>query len=62
MIKMTITKINKFINARQPNKKMTLANEIKQEDKQIYNNIMQQTIITINGKTYTFNKQKNKYI
>ena len=59
---MTITKINNFINERQPNKKMALANEIKQEDKQIYNNIMQQNIITINGKTYTFNKQKNKYI
>lgn len=41
---------------------MTLANEIKQEDKQIFNNIMQQNIITINGKTYTFNNQKNKYI
>lgn len=59
---MTITKINNFINERQPNKKMTLANEIKQEDKQLYNNIMQQNIITINGKTYTYNKQKNKYI
>ena len=59
---MTITKINNFINERQPNKKMELANEIKQEDKQIYNKIMQQSIITINEKTYTFNKQKNKYI
>lgn len=59
---MTITKINNFINERQPSFKIALANEIKQEDKQIFNNIMQQNIITINKKTYTYNKQKNKYI
>lgn len=50
------------MNEKQPNKKIALANEIKQEDKQIYNNIMQQNAITINEKTYTYNKQKNKYI
>lgn len=55
---MTITKINNFINERQPNKKMALANEIKQEDKQIYNNIMQQNIITINKKNIHLQQTK----
>lgn len=59
---MTLTKINNFLNERQPNKKIALANEIKQEDKQMFSNIMQQNTITINEKTYTYNKTKNKYM
>ena len=59
---MTLTKINNFLNERQPNKKIALANEIKQEDKQMFSNIMQQNTITINKKTYTYNKTKNKYM
>lgn len=60
-----INTINKFLNETQPNKKIEIANTIKNSgiyglDK--YNKIMKQEPICLSGRTYFYNKNKNKYI
>lgn len=57
--------INKFLSETQPNKKIELANTIKNNasyglDK--YNKIMKQEPIYFGDKIYFYNKNKNKYI
>ena len=57
----TLNIINKFIQERQPNKKIELANIIKQ-NKELYAAIMQHTKININNCIYYYNITKNKYM
>lgn len=56
-----ITIINKFLAEKQPNKKMELKTQIKQQDKTTFDNIMQRLKITLNNKKYFYNDIKNKY-
>ena len=57
--------INKFLSETQPNKKIKIANTIKNSgiyglDK--YNKIMKQESICLSGRIFVYNKNKNKYI
>ena len=63
--KKEINTINKFLSETQPNKKIEIANTIKNSgiyglDK--YNKIMRQESICLRGRIFVYNKNKNKYI
>ena len=63
--KKEINTINKFLSETQPNKKIKIANTIKNSgiyglDK--YNKIIKQESICLSGRTFVYNKDKNKYI
>ena len=57
--------INKFLSETQPNKKIEIANIIKNNSiygLNTYNKIMKQEPIYFGDKIYFYNKNKNKYI
>lgn len=58
---MTIKLINDFLKERQPNKKIQLANTIKEYSKDLYSNIMMQNSILLNNKKYIYIWYENKY-
>lgn len=57
-----ITQINKFLNEKQPNKKMELKNAIKTNNSELYSKIMQHSTLKIANKVYFYSTTKNKYI
>ena len=60
-----INTINKFLSETQPNKKIEIANTIKNNGIygiNTYNTIMKQEPIYLSDKIYFYNKNKNKYI
>lgn len=63
--KKEINTINNFLNETQPNKKIQLANEIKNSGifgLEKYHKIMLQEPICLSGRIYYYNENKNKYI